>query len=61
MSVINYTENIFADVYLITEHGDLYNLDGCNNRIALLLQGANLVMIVAVINKIVRDLDELIK
>ena len=37
VSVINYTENIFADVYLITEHGDLYNLDGCNNRIALLL------------------------
>lgn len=39
----------------------MYNVDGCSNRVAALLYGPNLVIIVVGINKIVRDLDEVIK
>lgn len=61
-----YRECFFADVYLssanaITEDGYLYNVDGRSNRVAALLYGPNRVIIVAGINKIVRDLDEAIK
>ena len=52
-----------ADVYLasanaITEDGELYNVDGNSNRVAALLYGAKSVVIVAGINKLVKDLDE---
>ena len=55
-----------ADVYLssanaITEDGFLYNVDGRSNRVAALLYGPNKVIIVAGVNKIVRDLDAAIK
>lgn len=39
----------------------MYNVDGCSNRVVVLLYGPNLVIIVVGINKIVRDLDEVIK
>ena len=52
-----------ADVFLasanaITENGELYNVDGNSNRVAALLYGAKSVIIVAGINKLVKDLDE---
>lgn len=61
-----YRECFLADVYLssanaITEDAYLYNVDGRSNRVAALLYGPNRVIIVAGINKIVRDLDEAIK
>lgn len=58
-----YRECFFADIFLsstnaITEDGYLYNVDGRSNRIAALLYGPNRVIIVAGINKIVRNIDE---
>ncbi|MBQ8496100.1 MAG: lactate utilization protein [Clostridia bacterium] len=52
-----------ADFYLasanaITENGELYNVDGNSNRVAAMLYGAKNVIIVAGINKLVKDLDE---
>lgn len=54
-----------ADVYLasanaITEDGELYNVDGNSNRVAALLYGAKSVVIVAGVNKLVKNLDEAI-
>lgn len=51
-----------ADAYLtssnaITEHGELYNVDGTGNRVAAMLFGPKKVIVVAGYNKIVRDLD----
>lgn len=56
-------KSLLADVYLtssnaITENGELYNVDGTNNRIAALLFGPKSVIVIAGINKIVADLDE---
>lgn len=60
-----YRECFLADVYLssanaITEDGFLYNVDGRSNRVAAMLYGPDNVIIVAGVNKIVRDLDEAI-
>ncbi len=55
-----------ADVYLcssnaITEEGELYNVDGTGNRIAAIEFGPKSVIIIAGVNKIVKNLDEAIK
>ncbi len=52
----------FADVYLtsanaITEDGVLYNVDGNSNRISAIAHGPKSVIVVAGVNKIVKDLD----
>lgn len=51
-----------CDVYLtgtnaITEKGELYNVDGNGNRVAALVYGPETVLVIAGVNKIVRDLD----
>lgn len=56
-------KSLLADVYLtssnaITENGELYNVDGTNNRVAALLFGPKSVIVIAGVNKIVTDLDE---
>ena len=61
-----YRESFFADTYFsssnaITEDGELYNVDGNGNRVAALLFGPKKVIIVAGVNKIVKNLDEAIK
>lgn len=61
-----YLDCFMSDVYLsssnaITEDGFLYNVDGRSNRVAAMLYGPNKVIIVAGVNKIVRDIDEAIK
>lgn len=63
-------KNIFraafsADVYFtgtnaITEEGELYNVDGNGNRIAAMLYGPDKVIVIAGVNKIVKDIDEAI-
>ncbi len=55
----------FADCYLsstnaITENGELYNVDGNSNRISSIAHGPDTVIIIAGINKIVKDIDEAI-
>ena len=61
-----YRECFFADTYFsssnaITEDGELYNVDGNGNSVAALLFGPKKVIIVAGVNKIVKNLDEAIK
>ncbi len=53
----------FSDVYLtsanaITENGELYNVDGNSNRVSAIVNGPKSVIVVAGVNKIVKDLDE---
>lgn len=58
-----YVETFDADAYIsgtnaITEDGKLYNVDGNCNRIAAIEFGPKKVIILAGVNKIVKDLDE---
>ncbi|MCL1900915.1 MAG: lactate utilization protein, partial [Firmicutes bacterium] len=51
-----------ADIYFssanaITESGELYNVDGACNRISAIAHGPNKVIIIAGVNKIVKDLE----
>lgn len=54
-----------SDAYLvstnaITEKGELYNVDGLGNRVAAMIYGPKKVIVVAGINKIVKDIDKAI-
>lgn len=42
----------------ITEDGELYNVDGNGNRVSAMIYGPKQVIIVAGVNKIVKNLDE---
>ncbi len=58
-----FQKSFFADTFLmssnaITENGELYNVDGNGNRIAALTFGPKSVIVIAGINKIVKDIDE---
>lgn len=60
-----YRRTFSADVFLtsanaITEEGELYNVDGNGNRVAALIYGPQRVIVVAGVNKIVRNLEEAI-
>lgn len=60
-----YLKTFDADVFLtsanaITEDGELYNVDGNGNRVAALIYGPRRVIVVAGVNKIVKDLDQAI-
>lgn len=60
-----YRRTFSADVFLtssnaITEEGELYNVDGNGNRVAALIFGPKRVIVVAGVNKLVRNLDEAI-
>lgn len=64
--VKRFKEAFFVDVFLasanaITENGELYNVDGNGNRVAAITFGPDSVIIIAGINKIVKDVDEAIK
>ncbi|MCM8711460.1 lactate utilization protein [Clostridium sp. SYSU_GA19001] len=57
-----YRKSFFADVYLtstnaLTENGELYNVDGNGNRVAAMLYGPDSVIVIAGVNKIVKDLE----
>ena len=61
-----YRASFSADVYLtssnaVTEHGELYNVDGNSNRIAAIAFGPSKVIMVVGINKIVPNLDAAIR
>lgn len=56
-------EAYFADVYLtssnaVTQHGELYNVDGNSNRVSAILYGPKSVVVVCGFNKIVKNFDE---
>lgn len=58
-----YIKNFSADTFIcstnaITENGELYNIDGNGSRVAPMIYGPKQVIIVAGINKIVKNLDE---
>ena len=57
-----YIKSFSADTYFlssnaITENGELYNVDGNSNRVAALVFGPKSVIVVAGVNKIVKDID----
>ncbi|RKD32445.1 lactate utilization protein [Thermohalobacter berrensis] len=61
-----YRESFNADVYFtssnaITEEGELYNVDGRGNRVAAMIYGPDKVIVVAGVNKIVRNIDEAVE
>ncbi len=61
-----YRKSFSADAYFtstnaITEDGELYNLDGNGNRVAAMIYGPDKVIVIAGVNKIVKDVDEAIK
>ncbi|HHY90466.1 MAG TPA: lactate utilization protein [Clostridiales bacterium] len=58
-----YIKNFSADTFLcstnaLTEDGELYNIDGNGSRVAPIIYGPKQVILVAGINKIVRDMEE---
>lgn len=52
------SDTFFASSNAITENGELYNVDGNGNRVSAMIYGPKQVIIVAGVNKIVKDLDE---
>ncbi len=58
-----YRQSFSADTFMcstnaLTEAGELYNIDGNGSRVAAMLYGPEQVLIVAGVNKIVKDLAE---
>nr|WP_281420431.1 lactate utilization protein [Tissierella simiarum] len=58
-----YIKNFSADTFIsstnaITEKGELYNIDGNGSRVAPMIYGPKQVIIVAGINKVVKDIEE---
>lgn len=58
-----YRQSFGADTFLastnaLTEEGELYNIDGNGSRVAAMIYGPEQVIIVAGINKLVRNLEE---
>lgn len=61
-----YRKVFSADAFLtstnaVTEHGELYNVDGNGNRVAAMLFGPKKVLVFAGYNKIVRDIEDAAK
>lgn len=52
------SDTFFASSNAITEDGELYNVDGNGNRVSAMIYGPKQVIIVAGVNKIVKDLAE---
>lgn len=58
-----YIKNFSADTFLsstnaLTENGELFNIDGNGSRVAPMIYGPKQVILVAGINKIVKDMEE---
>lgn len=61
-----FRKTFFADIYItssnaITEDGMLYNVDGRGNRVAAMIYGPDKVLVIAGVNKIVKNIEEAIK
>lgn len=55
------SDTFFASSNAITENGELYNVDGNGNRVSAMIFGPKQVIIVAGVNKIVKDINEAVK
>lgn len=55
------SDTFFSSSNAITENGELYNVDGNGNRVSAMIFGPKQVIIVAGVNKIVKDIDEAVK
>ncbi|MCY6959815.1 lactate utilization protein [Clostridium brassicae] len=58
-----YIQNFSCDTFMcstnaLTENGELYNIDGNGSRVAPMIYGPKQVILVAGINKIVKDIEE---
>jgi L-lactate utilization protein LutB len=61
-----FRKSFYADAYFtssnaLTENGELYNVDGNGNRVAAMLYGPDMVIVIVGTNKIVKDLEAAIK
>lgn len=52
------SDTFLSSTNALTEDGELYNVDGNGNRVAAMIYGPTQVIIVAGVNKIVKDLEE---
>lgn len=52
------SDTFLASTNALTENGELYNVDGNGNRVSAMIFGPKQVIIVAGVNKIIKDLDE---
>lgn len=50
-------DTFFTGVNAVTEQGELYNVDGNGNRVSAIVYGPKQVIVIAGVNKIVRDID----
>ncbi len=55
------TDVYFTSANAITENGELYNVDGNSNRVAAIAFGPKSVIVVAGVNKLVKNLDDAVK
>ncbi|MBQ9947642.1 MAG: lactate utilization protein [Oscillospiraceae bacterium] len=55
------SDTFFSSTNAITEDGELYNVDGNGNRVSAMIFGPKQVIIVAGVNKIVKDMDEAVR
>lgn len=52
------SDTFLASTNALTENGELYNVDGNGNRVSAMIFGPKQVIIIAGVNKLVKDLDE---
>lgn len=52
------SDTFLASTNALTEDGELYNVDGNGNRVSAMIYGPKQVIIIAGVNKIVKDLSE---
>ncbi|MGN0650885.1 MAG: lactate utilization protein [Oscillospiraceae bacterium] len=55
------SDTFLASTNALTEDGELYNVDGNGNRVSAMIFGPKQVVIVAGVNKIVKDMDEAVR
>ena len=55
------SDTFFSSTNAITEDGELYNVDGNGNHVSAMIFGPKQVIIVAGVNKIVKDMDEAVR
>ncbi len=55
------SDSFFTSSNAITEAGELYNVDGNGNRVSAMIFGPKQVVVVAGVNKIVKDMEEAVR